>query len=152
MLAGNRRVVRKSEARMACSPDGRLHMLVREPEFCHYVFVIYSPALCQVGSGGEGLLGLGPGDGGVYLGLVVVIGGGGAVGLRAVCVPWAGSSLGVRCWWFGGWGGVVSFCNLADASPASIWPIVCCATLLAGGEVQAGGPGGGGQEGLPGGG
>ncbi len=26
----------------------KVHMLVREPEFCHYIFVVYSPALCQV--------------------------------------------------------------------------------------------------------
>ncbi|GAX75433.1 hypothetical protein CEUSTIGMA_g2877.t1 [Chlamydomonas eustigma] len=48
VLAGNRRVIRKTEARVACSPDEQMHMLVREPDFCQYVFVIYSPALCQV--------------------------------------------------------------------------------------------------------
>eukprot|EP00955_Chlamydomonas_euryale_P020446 216776-Chlamydomonas_euryale.AAC.1 len=44
VLAGGRRVERSVEARIACSPDGRLNMLVREPDFCTYVFVIYSPA------------------------------------------------------------------------------------------------------------
>ena len=48
VLAGNRRVVRKTEARIVCSPDSKVHMLVREPQFCHYVFVIYSPAMCSL--------------------------------------------------------------------------------------------------------
>jgi hypothetical protein len=47
-LAGGRRAKREVEARFACSPDGKLHMLVREPDFCKYVFVIYSPALCEL--------------------------------------------------------------------------------------------------------
>jgi hypothetical protein len=47
-LAGGVRVVRSVEARLACSPDGKLSMLVREPDFCTYVFVVYSPALCTV--------------------------------------------------------------------------------------------------------
>jgi hypothetical protein len=34
--------------RIACSPDGDLHLLVREPDFCQYVLVVYSPALCSV--------------------------------------------------------------------------------------------------------
>ena len=72
VLAGNKRVIRKTEARVVCSPDAKVwilegadqaalstmihtssilvqvHMLVREPNFCQYVYVIYSPALCQV--------------------------------------------------------------------------------------------------------
>lgn len=47
VLGGGRRAVRKTEVRIACSPDGKLHMLVREPDFCHYIFVIYTPALCK---------------------------------------------------------------------------------------------------------
>lgn len=46
VLSGGRRVVRRSEVRLACSPDERLHMVVREPDFCSYVFVIYVPELC----------------------------------------------------------------------------------------------------------
>lgn len=45
---GGRRVLRKAEARIACSPDQRIHMLVREPDFCSYVYVVYSPSLCEV--------------------------------------------------------------------------------------------------------
>ncbi|GFR45017.1 hypothetical protein Agub_g6328, partial [Astrephomene gubernaculifera] len=49
VLAGGRRVVRRVEARIACSPDpGRRYMLVREPDFCSYVFVIYVPELCEL--------------------------------------------------------------------------------------------------------
>lgn len=40
--------MRKSEVRIACSFDSSIHMLVREPDFCQYVFVIYSPSLCKV--------------------------------------------------------------------------------------------------------
>lgn len=40
--------MRKSEVRIACSFDSNIHMLVREPDFCQYVFVIYSPSLCKV--------------------------------------------------------------------------------------------------------
>jgi hypothetical protein len=47
-LAGGKRARRQVEARFACSPDNKLHMLAREPDFCHYVFVIYSPALCKL--------------------------------------------------------------------------------------------------------
>ena len=173
MLAGNRRVVRKSEARMACSPDGRLHMLVREPEFCHYVFVIYSPALCQVGGSGVWSR-AGGGD--------LFFGGGLSGSALSVCFGW-GRARGAGGWRFGVRGR--RFCNLADASVASPsviypnlgggaallllqpgWRITRCllsnhllfrssATplyLLSGGEVQAGRPSGGGQEGLPGGG
>ena len=46
MLGGGRRVVRRTEVRIACSPDRRLRLLIREPDFCHYVYVLYSPALC----------------------------------------------------------------------------------------------------------
>ena len=48
VLAGNRRVIRKTEARIVCSPDSKVHMLVREPQFCHYIFVIYTPAMCSL--------------------------------------------------------------------------------------------------------
>ena len=48
VLGGGRRVQRKVEARVACSPDARIHMLVREPDFCSYVYVVFSPALCEV--------------------------------------------------------------------------------------------------------
>jgi hypothetical protein len=48
VLAGNRRVVRRTEVRIACSPDDRLHLLIREPDFCSYIWVIYSPALCTL--------------------------------------------------------------------------------------------------------
>jgi hypothetical protein len=36
------------QVRLACSPDRSFHFLVREPQFCSYIFVIYSPALCTV--------------------------------------------------------------------------------------------------------
>lgn len=39
---------RQVEARLACSPDGELRLLIREPEFCKYIFVVYSPALCEL--------------------------------------------------------------------------------------------------------
>jgi len=48
VLGGGRRATRRTEARIVCSPDGRLRFLVREPDFCSYVYVIYSPALCAV--------------------------------------------------------------------------------------------------------
>jgi hypothetical protein len=47
-LAGGRQAVRRTEVRLACSPTDRIHLLVREPDFCHYIFVIYSPALCTL--------------------------------------------------------------------------------------------------------
>lgn len=47
-LGGGKRVVRRTEVRIACSPDKKLRLLVREPDFCRYIFVIYSPGLCQV--------------------------------------------------------------------------------------------------------
>ncbi|KAF5829741.1 hypothetical protein DUNSADRAFT_15565 [Dunaliella salina] len=47
-LAGGRQEVRSTEVRIACSPDRRLHMLVREPDFCSYIFVLYSPAVCEL--------------------------------------------------------------------------------------------------------
>jgi hypothetical protein len=34
--AEGRRLPRRVELRVACSPDARLHMLVREPEFCRW--------------------------------------------------------------------------------------------------------------------
>jgi hypothetical protein len=46
VLAGGRRVVRRVEARIACSPDSSTYMLVREPDFCSYVFVVFTPSLC----------------------------------------------------------------------------------------------------------
>eukprot|EP00983_Pelagomonas_calceolata_P047916 1140847-Pelagomonas_calceolata.AAC.2 len=49
VLAGGRREVRSTEVRIACSPDRRLHILVREPDFCSYIFVLYSPAMCELG-------------------------------------------------------------------------------------------------------
>jgi hypothetical protein len=39
---------RRVELRAACSPDGDVHLLVREPKFCSYVMVLYSPALCRL--------------------------------------------------------------------------------------------------------
>ena len=45
-LARGRRATRHTEVRIACSPDQRVHLLVREPDFCSYIFVVYSPALC----------------------------------------------------------------------------------------------------------
>lgn len=47
-LKGGKTVPRHVQARFACSPDGKMHMLVREPDFCSYVFVVYSPALCSL--------------------------------------------------------------------------------------------------------
>ncbi len=48
-MAGGVERERRAEVRFACSPDGGQHMLVREPAFCSYVVVVYSPALCGVG-------------------------------------------------------------------------------------------------------
>ncbi len=48
MLGGGRRVVRRVEARLACSPDANTYMLIREPDFCTYVYVIYVPQLCKL--------------------------------------------------------------------------------------------------------
>jgi hypothetical protein len=48
VLGGGREVPRRTEVRIACSPDARLHFLVREPDFCQYIFVIYSPSLCSL--------------------------------------------------------------------------------------------------------
>eukprot|EP00879_Flechtneria_rotunda_P021485 GHRR01022642.1.p1 GENE.GHRR01022642.1~~GHRR01022642.1.p1 ORF type:complete len:613 (+),score=206.25 GHRR01022642.1:336-2174(+) len=39
---------RQVELRVACSPDKKWHMLVREPEFCKYIMVLYHPLLCSV--------------------------------------------------------------------------------------------------------
>lgn len=39
---------RTAEVRYACSPDADPHLLVREPDFCEYVVVVYSPGLCQL--------------------------------------------------------------------------------------------------------
>ncbi|KAL6764757.1 hypothetical protein V8C86DRAFT_1367634 [Haematococcus lacustris] len=50
VLANNRRVIRRSEVRIACSPDDKIHLLVREPDFCTYIWVIYSPSLCSIPS------------------------------------------------------------------------------------------------------
>eukprot|EP00198_Chlamydomonas_reinhardtii_P011586 XP_001700923.1 predicted protein [Chlamydomonas reinhardtii] len=72
VLGGGRRVVRRVEARIACSPDSALYMLIREPDFCTYTFVIYVPQLCELpyyrprpkpGAGGAGA-GAGVGAGG----------------------------------------------------------------------------------------
>lgn len=43
-----RAVDRQVELRAACSPDTALHLLVREPEFCRYIMVLYHPHLCKV--------------------------------------------------------------------------------------------------------
>ncbi|KXZ53821.1 hypothetical protein GPECTOR_6g739 [Gonium pectorale] len=48
VLGGGRRVVRRVEARVACSPDSNTYMLVREPDFCTYTFVIFVPELCAL--------------------------------------------------------------------------------------------------------
>ncbi|MEW5317451.1 MAG: hypothetical protein WDW38_008745 [Sanguina aurantia] len=48
VLAGGRKAVRRSEVRLACSPDSKLRILIREPDFCHYVFIIYVPQLCDM--------------------------------------------------------------------------------------------------------
>jgi hypothetical protein len=40
--------MRQTEVRLACSPDGEMHMLVREPAFCSYVVVLYVPTLCNM--------------------------------------------------------------------------------------------------------
>ncbi|KAG2496044.1 hypothetical protein HYH03_005965 [Edaphochlamys debaryana] len=48
VLGGGRRVVRRVEARIACSPDAGTYMLIREPDFCTYTFVVYTPALCAL--------------------------------------------------------------------------------------------------------
>jgi hypothetical protein len=47
-LKGGKTAQRSVQARFACSPDGQLHLLVREPDFCTYIFVVYSPALCAL--------------------------------------------------------------------------------------------------------
>lgn len=39
---------RQVELRAACSPDSSLHLLVREPNFCQYIMVLYHPQLCGV--------------------------------------------------------------------------------------------------------
>lgn len=39
---------RSTEVRIACSPDSNLHVLVREPDLCTYVYVVYSPTLCTL--------------------------------------------------------------------------------------------------------
>lgn len=48
ILAGGRKAVRRSEVRLACSLDSKLRILIREPDFCHYVFIIYVPQLCDM--------------------------------------------------------------------------------------------------------
>ena len=47
-LSGGKKVARRTEVRIACSPDSRVHMLIREPDYCSYVFVLYVPQLCVV--------------------------------------------------------------------------------------------------------
>jgi hypothetical protein len=39
---------RQVELRLACSPSKNWHMLVREPEFCRYIMVLYHPSMCTV--------------------------------------------------------------------------------------------------------
>jgi hypothetical protein len=39
---------RQVELRFACSPHNSWRMLVREPQFCSYVVVVYHPGLCKV--------------------------------------------------------------------------------------------------------
>ena len=44
---------RQTELRIACSPDPERHLLMREPQQCQYVMVLYEPSLCEVpGFGG----------------------------------------------------------------------------------------------------
>ena len=38
---------RTTQVRLVCSPDQNAHMLVREPEFCSYIVVLYLPVLCN---------------------------------------------------------------------------------------------------------
>jgi hypothetical protein len=47
-LKGGRKEIRHTEVRIACSPTGSPFMLVREPDFCQYVFVVYLPSLCEL--------------------------------------------------------------------------------------------------------
>ncbi|KAK9867123.1 hypothetical protein WJX84_010549 [Apatococcus fuscideae] len=47
--SGNpRRILRSAQVKIACSPDDAPHLLVREPEQCHYDLVAYSPAACSI--------------------------------------------------------------------------------------------------------
>lgn len=39
---------RSVELRVACSPHKTMQLLIREPDFCRYVMVLYHPALCQL--------------------------------------------------------------------------------------------------------
>lgn len=39
---------RETELRIACSPDDQQHLLIREPEQCRYVMVLFEPSLCTV--------------------------------------------------------------------------------------------------------
>jgi len=48
VLAKGRRMRRRTEVRFACSPDGHTYMLVREPDYCTYVVVVYAQALCAL--------------------------------------------------------------------------------------------------------
>ncbi|KAK9834104.1 hypothetical protein WJX84_001823 [Apatococcus fuscideae] len=42
------RILRSALVKVACSPDGHPHLLVREPEQCGYDLVLYSPTACNV--------------------------------------------------------------------------------------------------------
>eukprot|EP00775_Hariotina_reticulata_P011589 gene11589-11733_t len=39
---------RQVELRLACSPNKNWHMLVREPDFCRYIMVLYHPSMCTI--------------------------------------------------------------------------------------------------------
>jgi len=39
---------RRTHVRWACSPDGQVHLVVREPSVCKYVLVLYLPELCTL--------------------------------------------------------------------------------------------------------
>lgn len=47
-MVDGKAVDRQVELRAACSPDSSLHLLVREPNFCRYIMVLYHPELCEV--------------------------------------------------------------------------------------------------------
>jgi len=45
-LESGRTVIRRTQVRYVCSPDGQTHVRVREPSPCKYIVVLYHPIVC----------------------------------------------------------------------------------------------------------
>ena len=47
-LGGDKETARTAEVRIACSPDSQQHLVMREPEQCQYIIVMYDPGVCEL--------------------------------------------------------------------------------------------------------